>query len=141
MLTRARWSASLVHRLLVTLSLGLFATSLAFDAVGIACHEATFSAVASWDLQGGLVGSAFAGVLALADLAAARRGSRSERLGARRAQLHYAALALFGAAFVIRARSGAAAPPLAAIALAAIAVVPAAAAAWLGVVIADRIED
>jgi uncharacterized membrane protein len=140
MLTRARWSASLVHRLLVALSLGLFATSLAFDLVGMACHEPAFSAVGSWDLQGGLVGGAIVGVLALADLATARRGSRAEELGARRAYLHYGSLSLFGTAFVLRVHAGPVAPRVA-IALAALGIGPAAAAAWLGAVIADRIED
>jgi uncharacterized membrane protein len=126
--------------LLVALSLGMFATSLVFDLVGMVCHEAAFSTVGSWDLQAGLVGGAIAGVLALADLAAARRGSRSEELGMRRAYLHYGSLSLFGTAFVLRVQAGPMAPR-AAIVLAALGIGPAAAAAWLGAVIADRIED
>ena len=133
----ARWARSAVHHVLVVLSLGLLATSVLFDAVGLASRQTVWADAARRDLQVGLAGGAAASVFALAAVIGSLPASRERRMTLLRAAAHLSSLGLFACALVLRRGRF---PSTAALVLCAAGLALGALSAWLSTEIAARLE-
>jgi uncharacterized membrane protein len=139
MLTRARRAGSVVHPVLVVFSLGLLATSVLFDVVGLVSRQGVWTAVALGDLEAGLAGSAVAGGIALMAVAGTLRGSRGRRLVVARAA-QWGAIGIFSVTLASRRMGHAATPGAASVVLATGGLALAVLAAWLSSTLDGRLD-
>jgi uncharacterized membrane protein len=82
MKARARLLGHPVHQMLIVFPLGLLATSVIFDVIGLVAGESAWPAVAYWTLTAGLVGALLAAPFGLIDWLAIPRQTRARRIGA-----------------------------------------------------------
>ena len=141
MRTRARGAGEPVHAVLAVFSLGLLATSVLFDVVGLASHRPVWGEVASQDLVGGLAGGAAAALLSLVAAARTPLVSRSRPAAVLRASAQVSALVLFGGALAVRHMDRGPFPSTTALVLSAAGLAAGAVAAWLTIELASRLQD
>ena len=79
---RARLFGHPVHQMLVVFPLGLLATAVIFDVIGLISGGATWPIVAYWTMLAGIVGAVVAAPFGLIDFLAIPRGTRARRIGA-----------------------------------------------------------
>jgi uncharacterized membrane protein len=137
---RARWAGGAVHTVLGVLSLGLLATSVLFDVVGLALRRPVWADAARGDLQAGIAAGVLAAVLSLVALAGTRPGSSARQLGVLRTTTEGSALVLFAGALAARTTDPGPFPSTAALVLSAGGLALGAVAAWLGAELAGRVE-
>jgi len=130
MKARIRLLGHPVHQMLIVFPLGLLATSIAFDIVGLVSAVDAAHTAAYWTLTAGIAGAAVAAPFGYLDWTAIPRGTRARRVGAMHGMGNVAVTALFIASWLLR--SPAQEPPLSSLACAWIATAAAMATAWLG---------
>jgi len=79
---RAKLFGHPVHQMLVVFPLGLLATSVIFDVVGLISGGSTWPMVAYWTMAAGIVGAVVAAPFGLIDFLAIPHGTRARRIGA-----------------------------------------------------------
>lgn len=79
---RAKLFGHPLHQMLVVFPLGLLATAVIFDVVGLISGGATWPIVAYWTLLAGIIGALVAAPFGLIDFLAIPHGTRARRIGA-----------------------------------------------------------
>jgi uncharacterized membrane protein len=102
MRTRARGSGASVHTALAVFAVGLLATSVLFDVVGLATRRTVWGEIAYQDLLVGLAGMAVAALWAVIDVARTPPVAPERPATLLRASAQFSALALFGGALGVR---------------------------------------
>lgn len=136
--SRAKLFGHSVHRMLVVFPLGLFATSVAFDLIGVVTEKPAWPLVAFYLIGAGVVGGVLAAVFGQIDLLAIPRGTRAWRIGLGHGIGNAAVLALFSMSWLLR-RGAPFQPSDGAIALSVFAVVLVAVTGWLGAELVERL--
>lgn len=78
---RAKLFGHPVHQMLVVFPLGLLATAVIFDVVGLISGGATWPIVAYWTMLAGIIGALVAAPFGLIDFLAIPHGTRARRIG------------------------------------------------------------
>lgn len=128
-----------VHPVLVVFPLGLFALSLAFDAVALMTEQGAFGSVATADIAGGVALGLIAAVFGMLDLRELPQGSRAARIGLAHATMALTMLALFGASLATRIASPSRLPSGLAVGLSLAGIAFSAVVGALGGALVDRI--
>jgi uncharacterized membrane protein len=79
---RARLLGHSVHQMLIVFPLGLLATAVIFDVIGILLDEAGWWAMSYWVMATGIIGALIAAPFGLIDWLAIPVGTRARRIGA-----------------------------------------------------------
>lgn len=79
---RAKLFGHPVHQMLIVFPLGLLATAVVFDIIGLISEGATWPMVAYWTMAAGIVGALLAAPFGLIDFLAIPHGTRARRVGA-----------------------------------------------------------
>jgi uncharacterized membrane protein len=82
MKAQARLFGHPIHQMLIVFPLGLLATSVAFDVVGLITRDMTWPVVAYWTMAAGIIGALLAAPFGLIDWLGIPRGTRAHRVGA-----------------------------------------------------------
>lgn len=130
MKARARLLGHPVHQMLIVFPLGLLATSVVFDLIGLLGGPDGAHAAAYWVLTGGLIGAAVAAPFGFMDWTAIPHGTRAHRIGALHGGGNAVVSLLFLAAWLLREPQSV--PPFAALICAWLGVAGALVTAWLG---------
>ena len=128
-----------VHPVLVIFPLGLFALSLAFDAVALITDQGAFGSVAAADIAGGIALGFIAAIFGALDLRELPQGSRAARIGLAHATMALTMLALFGASLATRVASPSRLPSELAVGLSLAGIALSAMVGALGGALVDRI--
>src|SRR5919109_2280152 len=99
-----------VHPMLIVLPLGLFITAVVFDALYLWRGNATFAAVAYWNIGAGIAGGLLAAVFGLVDWLAIPSGTRAKRIGLLHGGTNVVVIVTFAAIWFARSSTPAAAP-------------------------------
>jgi uncharacterized membrane protein len=102
MRTGARGSGASVHAALAVFAVGLLATSVLFDVVGLATHRTVWGEVAYQNLLVGLAGTGVAALWAVIEVARTPVVAPQRPATLLRASAQVSALALFGGAVGVR---------------------------------------
>jgi uncharacterized membrane protein len=137
MQSRARFLGHPIHPMLIVFPLGLLATAVAFDIVGLVQGDASWFGISFWMIAGGIIGGLLAAVFGLIDWTAIPSGTRAKRIGLLHGGSNVLAVLLFIISWFIR--RGAAVPPTSALVLSFIGVVIALFGGWLGGELVDRL--
>lgn len=130
MRARIRFLGHPVHQMLIVFPLGLLATSVVFDLIGLATAADAAHTAAYWTLCAGIVGAVVAAPFGYLDWSAVPRGSRARRIGALHGAGNLVVSLLFVASWALRAPGQE--PPLGALACAWGGAALALVTAWLG---------
>jgi uncharacterized membrane protein len=136
--SRAKLLGHPVHPMLVVFPLGLLATAVAFDIVGLAQNDSSWFHVSFWMIAAGIIGGLCAAVFGLVDWLAIPRGTRAKRIGLWHGSLNVLVVLLFIGSWLIR-NSGNQIPSTGALVLSFAAVLIALVGGWLGGELVDRL--
>ena len=70
-----------IHPMLIVFPIGLFATAVAFDIVGLIQNDGSWSGIAFWMIAAGIIGGLLAAVFGLVDWLAIPAGTRAKFIG------------------------------------------------------------
>src|SRR3954467_28060 len=70
-----------IHPMLIVFPLGLLATAVAFDVVGLVRSQNSWFGVSYWMIAAGIIGGLLAAVFGLIDWIAIPSGTRAKRIG------------------------------------------------------------
>lgn len=121
-----------IHPMLIVFPLGLLATAVIFDLIGLATGEADWHRVAYYLIGAGIVGGLLAAIFGLVDWLAIPTRTRAKGIGILHALSNTAALIAFAASWYIRYRGEINDPSSIAIILAIIGALIATVGGWLG---------
>ena len=127
-----------IHPMLIVFPLGLLATAVAFDIVGLAKSDASWFGVSYWMIAAGIIGGLLAAVFGLIDWWAIRPDTRAKRIGLWHAGVNVLVVLLFIGSWLMRS-SAPQSPSSAALTLSFVAVVLALVGGWLGGELVDRL--
>lgn len=127
-----------VHPMLIVFPLGLLATAVAFDIVGLVQSDGAWFGISYWMIAAGIIGGLLAAVFGLVDWLAIRSGTRAKRIGLLHGGVNVLVVLLFIGSWLMR-RSAPANPGSAALTLSFIAIVLALVGGWLGGELVDRL--
>lgn len=127
-----------IHPMLIVFPLGLLATAVAFDIVGLAQNDASWFAISYWMIAAGIIGGLLAAVFGLIDWIGIPSGTRAKTIGLLHGGTNVIVVLLFIGSWFMR---GAATntPGNGALALSFIAVVLALVGGWLGGELVERL--
>jgi uncharacterized membrane protein len=137
--SRAKAAGHAVHQQLVVFPLGLLATAVVFDVIGLGADDARFASASYLMIAAGLLMGVVAAVFGLIDYLAIPRGTRARRIGFLHGVGNLVVLALFLGSWLVRAGTEGNVPEAAALVLGLAALATAAATAWLGGELVDRL--
>jgi uncharacterized membrane protein len=100
--SRAKLFGHPVHPMLIVFPLGLLATAVIFDIIGIVSRNGAWSAIAYYMIPAGIIGGLVAAVFGLIDWLAIPRGTRARAIGSYHAIANVIVLALFAISWVLR---------------------------------------
>jgi uncharacterized membrane protein len=123
--------------MLIVFPLGLLATAVAFDIVGLVQRDASWFGISFWMIAAGIVGGLLAAVFGLIDWLAIPNGTRAKWIGLLHGGTNVVVVLLFAGSWLIR--RGTAVPTTAALTLSFVAVVLALVGGWLGGELVDRL--
>jgi len=126
-----------VHPMLIVFPLGLLATAVAFDIVGLAQGDPIWFRISFWMIAAGIIGGLLAAVFGLIDWLAIPNGTRAKSIGLLHGGTNVVVVLLFIASWAIRRNVEV--PTTAALTLSFIAVVLALVGGWLGGELVDRL--
>ncbi len=128
-----------IHPMLIVFPLGLLATAVAFDIVGLVRSEASWFAVSYWMIAPGIIGGLLAAVFGLIDWIGIPSGTRAKTIGLLHGGTNVVVVLLFIGSWFMR---GAATNPPSngALTLSFIAVVLALVGGWLGGELVERLR-
>lgn len=128
-----------LHPLVVSIPIGAWVLSFAFDlAAHAANEEVVYARAAFWLIGAGVVGGVAAATTGALDLLAIPRGTRAWRTGVRHLVLSDLVLVLFVVSFLLRRDDSLQAAGVGVMALSVVALALLAASAWLGLRLAFR---
>jgi uncharacterized membrane protein len=127
-----------VHPMLIVFPLGLLATAVVFDVIGMITDATHWTQMAYYLIGAGLIGGIAAAVPGWVDWAAIPTGTRAKRVGLLHGVGNVIVLALFIVSWLLR-RPNPAVPPTEAVAAAIAGVVLAVVTGWLGGELVDRL--
>ncbi len=81
MSSKAKLFGHPIHPMLVVFPLGLFATAVVFDIIGLIRAEGYWSGIAFWMIAAGIVGGLLAAIFGLVDWLGIPRGTRAKFIG------------------------------------------------------------
>jgi uncharacterized membrane protein len=136
--SRAKLFGHPIHQMLIVFPLGLLATALVFDAVGLMTGVGFWSELAYWMIAAGIVSGLVAAPFGLIDWLAIPGGTRAKRVGAIHGAGNVAVLFLYLVSWLARTGNPAA-PELPALALAFLGGGVAMVTGWLGGELVDRL--
>jgi uncharacterized membrane protein len=127
-----------VHPMLIVFPLGLLATAVAFDIVGLASGDAEWFRISFWMIAAGIIGGLLSAVFGLLDWLAIPSGTRAKRIGLWHGGGNVIVTVLFIISWFLR-RSAPENPGASAFVLSFIAVALALVTGWLGGELVDRL--
>lgn len=130
--SRAKAAGHAVHQQLIVLPLGLLATAVAFDVVGVVTDDGRLAFASYLMIVVAVVTGLAASVFGLIDYLAIPRGTRAKRVALLHGSGNLVMLVLFAGSSLLRAGSPDSMPGPAAFLLALVALVIAAGTGWLG---------
>jgi uncharacterized membrane protein len=127
-----------IHQMLIVFPLGLLATAVAFDIVGLVQSEASWFGISYWIIAPGIIGGLLAAVFGLIDWIGIPSGTRAKTIGLLHGGTNVVVVLLFiGSWFMRGAPTNA--PSNGALTLSFIAVILALVGGWLGGELVDRL--
>lgn len=135
---QARLFGHPIHPMLIVFPLGLLATAVVFDMVGLARGEASWFGVSYWMIAAGVTGGLLAAVFGLIDWIGIPSGTRAKTIGLLHGGTNVVVVLLFISSWFMRG-SAANVPSNTALTLSSIAVVLALFGGWLGGELVDRL--
>ena len=136
--SRAKLLGHPIHPMLIVFPLGLLATAVVFDIVGLSKGDSSWFGISFWMIAAGIIGGLLAAVFGLIDWWAIPSGTRAKAIGLWHGVGNVVVVLLFIVSWFIR-RPDPANPGSAAFALSFIAVVLALVTGWLGGELVDRL--
>jgi uncharacterized membrane protein len=127
-----------IHPMLIVFPLGLLATAVAFDIVGLSSRDAMWFGISFWMIAAGIIGGLLAAVPGLIDWWAIPSGTRAKSIGLLHGVGNVVVVLLFIVSWFLR-RPAPEHPSGAALALGFIGVALALATGWLGGELVDRL--
>jgi len=128
-----------IHPMLIVFPLGLLATAVAFDIVGLVQADNSWFGVSYWMIAAGIIGGLLAAVFGLIDWIAIPSGTRAKNIGLLHGGTNVTVTLLFSVSWFIRDSADAHVHSAAGLACSFIAVVLALVGGWLGVELVDRL--
>jgi uncharacterized membrane protein len=120
-----------VHPMLIVFPLGLLATAVAFDIVGLVQNDNTWYAVSYWMIAAGIIGGLLAAVFGLIDWVGIPSGTRAKSVGLIHGGINVLVVLLFIVSWFLRGSAGAV-PTGGALTCSFVAVALALVSGWLG---------
>jgi uncharacterized membrane protein len=136
--SRAKLLGHPIHPMLIVFPLGLLATAVAFDIVGLASGDNSWFGISFWMIAAGIIGGLLAAVFGLIDWWAIPSGTRAKAIGLWHGLGNVVVVLLFIGSWFMR-RPIPTAPSTGAFVLSFIAVVLALVTGWLGGELVDRL--
>lgn len=136
--SRAKLMGHPIHPMLIVFPLGLLATAVAFDIVGLVQSDNSWFAISYWMIAAGIIGGLLAAIFGLIDWIAIPAGTRAKRIGLLHGATNVVVTLLFIASWFLRGGAGQA-PATGALTCSFIAVVLALVGGWLGGELVDRL--
>jgi uncharacterized membrane protein len=138
MQSKAKLAGHPIHQMLIVFPLGLLATSVIFDMVGLATHDTRWPQASYVMIAGGVIGGLAAAVFGLIDWFGIPRGTRASRLGLLHGLGNVIVVTLFIASWLLR-RPSPDTPSTGAVVLALGGFLLALVTGWLGGELVDRL--
>lgn len=136
--SRAKLLGHPIHPMLIVFPLGLLATAVAFDIVGLVQGDNSWFGISYWMIAAGIIGGLLAAVFGLIDWWAIPSGTRAKTIGLLHGGTNVLVTLLFMASWFLRG-SATNAPGIGALACSFIGVVLALVGGWLGGELVDRL--
>lgn len=127
-----------IHPMLIVFPLGLLATGVAFDIVGLAQGDSSWYSISYWLIASGIIGGLLAAVVGLIDWIGIPSGTRAKRIGLLHGATNVVVVLLFIVSWFIRGSAGNI-PSNGALTLSFIGVTFALVGGWLGGELVDRL--
>ena len=127
-----------IHPMLIVFPLGLLATAVAFDIVGLSTGDGSWFGISFWMIAAGIIGGLLAAVYGLVDWWAIPSGTRAKRIGLWHGVGNVVVVLMFIASWLFR-RPAPSQPGTGALVLSFVAVVLALVTGWLGGELVDRL--
>jgi uncharacterized membrane protein len=127
-----------VHPMLIVFPLGLLATAVIFDIIGLSTSDSKWSSMGWYMIGAGIIGGLLAAVFGLIDWLAIPANTRAKSIGLLHGGLNVLVVVLFICSFLVR-RPDPANPSGVALALSFVAVLIALVGGWLGGELVDRL--
>jgi uncharacterized membrane protein len=127
-----------IHQMLIVFPLGLLATAVVFDIIGLIAKDGRWSVIAFYMMAAGLVSGVVAAIFGLIDFLGIPPNTRAKTIGAMHGIGNAVAMALFAASWFLR-RPHVASPGAVAYTLAFIAAGLSMVTGWLGGELVDRL--
>lgn len=127
-----------IHPMLIVFPLGLLATAVAFDIVGLAQGDASWYRISFWMIAAGIIGGLCAAVFGVVDWFVIPAATRAKRIGLLHGGTNVVVVLLFIASWWMREANGQS-PSAGALTLSFAGVVLALVGGWLGGELVDRL--
>jgi uncharacterized membrane protein len=127
----------LVHPMLIVFPLGLLATAVAFDIVGLSMGQASWYRLSFWMIAAGILGGLLAAVFGLIDWLGIPSGTRAKAIGLWHGLINVVVVLLFVASLLLR-RPAPHTPDSLALSLSFLGVTLALVSGWLGGELGER---
>jgi uncharacterized membrane protein len=127
-----------LHPMLIVFPLGLLATAVAFDIVGLASHNGEWFNISFWMIAAGVIGALVSAVPGTVDWLAIPRNTRAKLIGLWHGGGNLMVVLLFAVSWFLRDNNNGQ-PTTAALVLSFIGVVLALVTGWLGGELVDRL--
>src|ERR1041384_3945184 len=99
---QAKFLGHPIHPMLIVFPLGLLATAVAFDIVGLVQSDASWFRISFWMIAAGIIGGLCAAVFGLIDWAAIPTGTRAKRIGLYHGATNVIVVLLFAGSWFLR---------------------------------------
>jgi uncharacterized membrane protein len=136
--SRAKLFGHPIHQMLIVFPLGLLATALVFDAIGLLTGSGFWSQMAYWMIAAGVISGLLAAPFGLIDWLGIPSGTRAKRIGAVHGAGNVLVVGLYGVSWLMRTGNPAT-PETPALALAFLGGGIALITGWLGGELVDRL--
>src|SRR3954447_11504648 len=136
--SRAKLLGHPIHPMLIVFPLGLLATAVAFDVVGLSTNDASWFGISFWMIAAGIIGGLLAAVFGLIDWWAIPSGTRAKAIGLWHGLGNVIVVLLFIGSWLMR-KPVPTQPSTGAFTLSFISVVLALVTGWLGGELVDRL--
>src|SRR3954452_25561272 len=128
-----------VHQMLIVFPLGLLATAVVFDILGLITDNTGFATAAAYMSAAGVIGGLVAAVFGLMDWLAIPKGTRGHRVGMWHGGGNVVVTLLFALSWLVRANADAWDPNALALVLSFVGFAIAGVTGWLGGELVDRL--
>ena len=136
--SRAKLLGHPIHQMLIVFPLGLLATAVVFDVIGLVRRDGVWELMAYYMIAAGVLTGLVAAIFGAIDYFAIPRGTRARYVGTLHGVGNVAVVALFGASWLLR-RVDPGNPPLEALIFSFLGFFLATATGWLGGELVDRL--